>query len=170
MALPTWHEVDERLAALGAPCAAAEAHGMLCGLLALATPAARGIWLERAVGTEEAATPLDTLYDETARQLDDTTFGFELLLPPDDDAGLAERTEALASWCAGFASGAGLSGRSEAGLPAESREFLGDLTRISRAEVASEEDDEAAFAEVVEYVRMGVLLTRTECAGEQVAR
>ena len=169
MALPSWEEVDERLHALGAPCGPAEAHGVLCGLLALAAPAARSVWLERAAGTEEAVPPLDALYDETLRQLDDAAFGLELLLPDDERFGLAGRTEALANWCTGFASGAGLAGRAEADLPAESREFLGDLTRIARAEVASEEDDEAAFAEVVEYVRMGVLLTRTECAGRESA-
>lgn len=169
MALPAWHEVNERLDALGAPCAAAEAHGLLCGLLALAVPSARDVWLERAVGGKQAPAPLDALCDETARELDDVELGLELLLPGDDEADLGERTEALAQWCAGFASGAGLAGRRAADLPAESREFLEDVTRIAQAEVASDEDDEAAFAEVVEYVRMGVLLTRTECAGQGAA-
>lgn len=165
MSLPSWHEVEERLRAIDAPSSAAEAHGLLCGLLAMATPGAQAVWLERAVGTETATAPLDTLFDETARELDDTAFGFELLLPDDDEAGLEARTDAIAHWCTGFASGIGLSGRDANDLGEDAREFLEDVTRVAQAEVTTDDDDEAAFAEVVEYLRVGTLLVRTEAAG-----
>ena len=121
--------------------------------------------VERAAGTDNATAPLDALVDETARQLDDSAFAFELLLPGDDDAGLEARTDAVAQWCTGFASGIGLSGRAASDLGQDAREFLEDVTRIAQAEVTSEEDDEAAFAEVVEYLRVGTLLVRTEASG-----
>ncbi|MDZ7748892.1 MAG: UPF0149 family protein [Halofilum sp. (in: g-proteobacteria)] len=165
MSMPTWHEVEDRLRAIDAPTSAAEAHGLLCGLLAMAAPAAQAVWLERAAGTDNATAPLDVLVEETARQLDDSAFAFELLLPGDDDVGLEARTDAVGQWCTGFASGIGLSGRAASELGQDAREFLEDVTRIAQAEVTTDEDDEAAFAEVVEYLRVGTLLVRTEAAG-----
>ena len=162
MTLPTWDEVDEGLHALNAPCGPAEAHGMLCGLLAFAAPSARDVWLERAAGGARATAALEQLHDETLRQLDDPAFGFELLMPPEDGFTIGQRTDALAHWCTGFATGAGLSGLAEDALAEDVREFLVDVTRISQAEAASGEDDEAALAELVEYVRVGALLARTE--------
>lgn len=166
MSLPAWHEVGERLSALGAPISAAESHGLLCGLLCMRAEDARGLWTRRTFDDETAGdpppAPLDRLYDETLQQLDDTSFDFQLLLPDDDELDLAGRTAALADWCNGFAFGVAASGRDADRLPEESREFLYDVARIAQAEAAAEEDDEAAFAEVTEYVRMGALLTRTE--------
>lgn len=169
MPVPNWDDVDEALATAEAPCSASEAHGLLCGLLALAAARPRDTWRERALGSDAAAPVLDALYEETARQVDDADFGLELLLPDDERAPLADRTDALAQWCTGFATGAGLSGCAEAALSDDVREFLADVTRIAQAEAAAEEDDEAAYAEVVEYVRMGTLLARTECAREEAA-
>ncbi len=167
MTLPAWEEVEDRMAALQAPCGAAEAHGMLCGLLAAAAERPHPVWLERATGASEAVTPLDTLYQQTLAQIDDPEFGLELLLPDDEATDIVDRTEAVARWCSGFATGFGLSGRSEASLSAEVREYLGDITQVADVEATDEGDDEAALAEVIEYVRMGALLTRTECRGTQ---
>lgn len=169
MTLPGWHEVDDLLGELQAPVSAAESHGILCGLVATHARDARATWIRRSLDEEavpEAVPePLSRVHDESVRQLDDATFDFQLLLPADDERDLETRTAALAEWCNGFAFGVGASGWREDDLPAESREFLHDVARIAQAEVQGSEDDEAAFAEVVEYVRMGVLLTRTECGG-----
>jgi uncharacterized protein YgfB (UPF0149 family) len=167
MTLPTWEEVEDRLAALDAPCGAAETHGILCGLLAAAAENPRKHWLDRAVGTESAPEPLETLFEETLGRIDDPELGLDLLLPSDEAAGLSERTEALAQWCSGFAAGFGLAGRAESNLSTDVREYLSDITRVADVAVTSDADDEAAFAEVVEYVRMGALLTRTECRGNR---
>lgn len=168
MPLPTWQEMGHYLGTHEAPISAAESHGLLCGLLCMRADHARETWIQRTFDDaelSEAPAPLDRVYDETLHQLDDTDFDFELLLPDDEELGLAERTAALAEWCSGFGFGVGASGRDTEALGTESREFLYDAARIAQAEVAGDEDDEAAFAEVVEYVRMGVLLTRTESAG-----
>ncbi len=167
MSLPAWHEISDRLRALGAPISAAESHGLLCGLLCMRAPDAREQWIRRSLdddSTQTAPAPLDELYDQTLSQLDDASFDFQLLLPDDDARDLAGRTAALAEWCNGFAFGVGAAGCDRERLPAESLEFLQDITRIAQAEVTGEEDDEAAYAEVAEYVRMGVLLARTENA------
>lgn len=167
MSLPAWHEISDRLSTLGAPISAAESHGLLCGLLCMRAPDARAQWIRRSLdddGAQAAPAPLDRLYDETLAQLDDASFDFQLLLPADDELDLAGRTAALADWCNGFAFGVGAAGCDRERLPAQSLEFLQDITRIAQAEVAGEEDGEADYAEVAEYVRMGVLLARTENA------
>lgn len=166
MSLPSWDDVDARLRALAAPVTASESHGVLCGLLSMGEPEARAAWLEHVVGGGTAPEPLDSLHDETLRQLDDAVFEFELLLPG-DDTDLAERTAAVAEWCGGFAFGVGASRRAQETLPEDTAEFLADVTEIARAsgdDAVGAEDEEGAYTEVIEYLRVGTLLARTECA------
>lgn len=164
MGLPDWGAIGARLEALDARRSASECHGLLCGLLAVHAGEARSLFARLAVDAESPPELLGTLYEETLGQMDDEALDFHLLLPG-DDADLVTRTRALAEWCDGFVYGAGAGGRKAANLPAESAEFLRDAMNIARADAASAsgEGDEAALAELIEYVRMGVLLMRTEC-------
>ena len=165
MSLPEWDRIEARLEALEAGRSAAGCHGLACGLLAVHVPDARAQFARLLLDAEQPPELLATLFDETARQLDDATFDFQLLLP-DDGTDLASRTAALADWCDGFVFGVGAGGGRAADLPAESAEFLADAMRIASvdAEGAGGETDEAALAELIEYLRVGVLLVRTECA------
>ena len=90
---------------------------------------------------------------------------FQLLLP-DDDAVLMERALALSQWCQGFLYGFGTGGAvPREQLSAEVEEVLRDLTHISQAAVetgAEAEEEEQAYAEIVEYVRAGVQLIHDE--------
>ena len=106
----------------------------------------------------------------TAAQLDDEEMGFALWLPDDEDP-LEERTVALARWCSGFLAGLGSGGQIES-LSSEAREAIGDLQEIARAELSSSvagregsEEDEQAFAEIVEYVRVVAMTLREEFRG-----
>lgn len=120
---------------------------------------------------------LQDLYDETMRQLNDDEYGFSLLLPNDEQP-LRIRTEALVEWCDGFLFGLGAGEIKDfAQLPDDVNEISHDLAEISRAyhEDENTEADEAAYAELVEYVRVGVLviyealqLTREARAGNKV--
>jgi len=120
---------------------------------------------------------LQDLYDETMRQLNDDEYGFSLLLPNDEEP-LRIRTEALVEWCDGFLFGLGAGEIKDfAQLPDDVNEISHDLAEISRAyhEDESTEADEVAYAELVEYVRVGVLviyealqLTREARAGNKV--
>ncbi|MFP4648366.1 MAG: UPF0149 family protein [Halorhodospira sp.] len=163
-------EVTEVLEAVGAQMGAAEAHGMLAGMLTGADDTSQARWIAEVLAdTEprgEAARSclemLALLYDETSTALADDAMGFEPMLPAEEEP-LTERTRALASWCSGFLFGLG---RTEPGadseLPAEVREYLTDMAEIARvaAEPAEDEDDEGSFTELIEYVRIGVLLCR----------
>lgn len=164
MGLPEWEAIGARLEALGAERSASGCHGLLCGLLAMHAGGARERFARLALDAEAPPELLGTLFDETRRQLDDAAFDFQLLLPG-DDTDLATRTEALADWCDGFVFGVGTAGRDAGDLPAQSAEFLQDVMRIAQAdpEAIEGEADETAWTELVEYVRVGVLLARTEC-------
>lgn len=147
-----------------------EIHGMLCGMLCVdgATPA--HLWLDQ-LSSETAEVNLlgqDTLrelFEATVSQLGDVNLTFRLLLP-DDGQGLPTRTAALSRWCQGFLFGLGLSIDSDRQLPAELHEFFTDLTKISQVSYLdtgdATEGDEADYAEIVEYIRVGVILTNQE--------
>jgi len=87
--------------------------------------------------------------------------GFEPLLP-DDAVPLRLRVDALASWCGGFLYG--LSAHRKLDLRSmseEARETLRDFTDFTQAGFDSGGDletEEAAYAELVEYVRVGAQL------------
>ena len=169
----SYTELDRRLQDAGADSGAAEAHGLLCGILAAGGRTQAPVWLEHVLGagnTQSAPAQacselLAGLHADILRDLNDDAFGFSLLLPP-DDAPLPIRTRALSDWCGGFLYGLALGGfREDAGLPDTVREVMQDLYEISHAGFTSDppdEDDEAAFEEIGEYVRISVLLLHDE--------
>lgn len=164
MGLPAWEAIGARLEALDAEVTASECHGMLCGLLAVHVADPRRQFAHLAIDAEAPPELLGTLFDETLHQMDDEGLEFHLLLPG-DEVDLATRTQALADWCDGFIHGLGTAGRKVDDLPEQSAEFLRDAMNIARADAdtASGEGDEAALVELIEYVRVGALLMRTEC-------
>jgi len=110
------------------------------------------------------------IHQVTVAQMNDSDVDFELMLPDDDDP-LDDRVEALGIWSQGFVYGLAAGGMKEgADLPEDSQEFIKDIVEISRAgyavddeaDAAISEEDEVAFMEVCEYVRMGVLLVYEE--------
>ncbi|MCY1558840.1 hypothetical protein D9M68_958120 [compost metagenome] len=88
-----------------------------------------------------------------------------VLLLPSDDAPLRERAAALGQWCQGFLGGFGLTARDSA-LSAEAMEVLQDLSAIAQVQNALEEseDGENDYMEVMEYLRVALLLLFSECA------
>ena len=170
---PDYDDLVRALDDLESLSTASETHGVLCGLLL-----ARGVeleaWLQHVIGAadkvpgellqNELEALLQQLYRATVYQLEDPNLGFYLLLPR-DDAALGERADALAKWCEGFVYALGLGGVAENLLTEEDlKEFLANMSEISHAtaEREDDEDDEQAYVELVEYVRMGVLLATTE--------
>jgi hypothetical protein len=153
---------------------ASECHGMLCGLLCTVERFPEELWIEEvfassgAAGpvTERCATTLMVARQETQRHLGGTGYEFAPLLP-DDCAPLPERGKALAHWCRGFLYGLALGGLEEPmSSPKEVREVLGDLSEFTRLDVTGTEAEtnvmESDYAEIVEYVRVGVMLVHTE--------
>ncbi len=172
-------ELQAALEAAGCRWGASEAHGTLLGLACVdpQTPVVR--WVSE---IDRASEPpgggsrhsLGELGDRALAPLRDGEFGFSPLLP-DDDAGLIDRTGALAQWCQGFLYGLALTGfdpkRDGTG---DVPEALADMAEITRAQFSDEqalEESEAAYAELVEFVRVAVQLVFYELAtGRQANR
>jgi uncharacterized protein len=161
------------LADAGSPLSAAELHGGLCGALCAAGPEAGAAWLDRCAqecGPQAAfGELLDTLHRESWRALTGTEMEFAPLLPHDSEA-LAARVQALASWCNGFVVGLGLGGLhldADAQANEEILEIVRDFIEIGKADVDAEtesdvEEAESSYAEVAEFVRVGVQIVFEE--------
>lgn len=100
---------------------------------------------------------LERLGQQACSQLQAVDFSFQLLLPGEDEP-LAERLEALGSWCDWFNIGfsAGFM-RPQTDLSAELLEVLNDFSQLAEVEPQADpadEQDELNYMELVEYVRM----------------
>jgi uncharacterized protein YgfB (UPF0149 family) len=169
----TFREIARVLEGAGSQVVAAEGHGCLCGALCTSPDYSLARWLEELVAADEEAgeippdDALRLLFVDTQRALRGDEMEFEPLLP-DDDEPLERRAVALSQWCQGFlyGFGTGKPTRSE-DLNGQVNEVLRDLSHIAAASVdvgAAGEDEEEAYAEVVEYLRVGVQLVHDELA------
>ena len=168
---PDYIRIQTLLARARSLADAAEAHGTLAGCLCGAADYAFEDWL-REILPEGRAEPaavatLRELYTSTAQALLQPDMEFELLLPADAQP-IAARTAALAAWCQGFLYGLGAGAIPDAGgLPGEAGEIVRDFAEITRAGVDTgeeQESNESAYAELVEFVRVGVQLLFEELA------
>jgi uncharacterized protein YgfB (UPF0149 family) len=155
----------------------AESHGLACGLICCRAAETPGDFLGHLAAMRllpeqggALAAVMTELWERTARQIDDEEMGFELWLP-DDEEPLEDRTIALAQWCSGFLAGLGSGGQVDH-LSDEAREAIGDLQQIARAdlaappgEAAASSEDEEAYTEIVEYVRVVAMTMREEFRG-----
>jgi uncharacterized protein len=177
----TYEELETALDAAGSALGAAEAHGSLSGTLAASLAFRREEWITDLLSETEsperslhASEVLSALCRETAAQMSAPDMDFAPLLPP-DEMSLEARTAALAAWCSGFLAGIGSVPVPEAGWPETVREVVADFAEIARAAVGdddSEEDSEASYAELVEYVRASAQLVHEELVdprGEAIA-
>jgi len=157
----------------------AECHGLLCGLLCRDSSGTASDFMAQLSAMQLVVNPgaaldavLSEAYQNTVRQMDDEELGFSLWLPDDGEL-LEERTIALAQWCSGFLAGLGSSGQLDV-LSQEAKEAIEDLQQIARAEISAssqddteQEEDENAFMEIVEYVRIVALMMREEFRGPE---
>jgi uncharacterized protein YgfB (UPF0149 family) len=147
------------LQAAGAEESAAEAHGMLCGMLCagldrwqphLLAEAEEGDLLAR-----EAADELEALWQLSGRELRERRMPIQLLLP-EDERPVEERATALRDWSQGFLYGLGLGGKQKESLfRGEAGEALRDFSEIARMdleEFGQAEEAEEALMQLAEYL------------------
>ena len=180
---PDISQLEGLLFDVDAMLGATESHGALCGMLCAqgATEAAQ--WMLQVLGEHEetssdlqqAGKLLMQVHQLSVEQMNDSNVDFDLMLP-DDDEPLESRVEALGVWCQGFVFGLAVGGvKEDTDLPEDSKELIKDILEISRAGYIADdeaelnamaegdgEEDEVAFMEVTEYVRMGTLLIYEE--------
>lgn len=173
MTLPTFEETDAALRRARVLVDAAECHGALAGLLSGGKPTLKQRWLEQTLedtdpadaGVRDCRRLLEQLWNETQEALAGQEFSFEPLLPS-SEAGLGDRVEALSGWCDGFMYGLGLAEiESFDRLPPDVAEVLRDFADIGRGGLAlgnDAEEDEQAYAELSEYLRVGTQLVHDE--------
>jgi yecA family protein len=170
--------LDAALRRSGANWDAAQTHGLLAGQLAIGGSDGGFEWLTQVLeGTNEAdalraecAELLSDLFEMTYRQLAERLSEFKPLLP-DDETSMSDRTAALGRWCEGFLHGlvsrehgADLKERLSAQPLADIIKDVLEITRATTDEDADSESEEAAFVEIVEYVRVAAQLTYEELA------
>ncbi len=176
-ASPEHEDLEAALRRCGAGWDAAQAHGLLCGRLAVAGRSAGREWLDEVTGNltvadsnrDECEGLLAALLDTSVAKLAERQSAFQPLLP-DDAAPAEERAQALAHWCEGFLHGL-VSGPHAAALKARlgSEPVSGvikDLLEITRATAGDENEEtvEEAYTELVEYVRTAAQLVYEELA------
>jgi uncharacterized protein len=155
-------DFEDVLATAGGLADAAEAHGSLCGALCSVSPYRMQDWVNEilpdgVVLSEESAAMLERVFTATAAAFGEQGMEFEPLLP-DDEQPLNGRANALALWCTGFLYGLGTGSISDLeALNGDVGEIVRDFTEISRAtgdDAESDESNEQAYAELVEFIRV----------------
>jgi uncharacterized protein len=170
---PSFAAVEAALRRVGSHSDAAEAHGSLCGLACALGDAARSEWLTAVLEggdapAQDAKGILGSLASGTCSSLAEGDMSFRPLLPPDAEP-LAVRADCLALWCQGFnhglATGAHQRDANAALARGVTEEIVRDFTEMSRVafgEDEAESEGEAAYAELVEYIRVSVQLVFEE--------
>jgi uncharacterized protein YgfB (UPF0149 family) len=155
-------DFEDVLASAGGLADAAEAHGSLCGALCSISPYKMQDWLNEilpdgAAVSAESAAMIEKVFTATATSFGEQGMEFEPLLP-DDEQPLNGRANALALWCTGFLYGLGTGSISDLeALGGDVGEIVRDFTEISRAtgdDADSDESNEQAYAELVEFIRV----------------
>src|SRR5688572_27470604 len=167
MLAATYDEFEQVLRAARALPEPAEAHGTLAGALCSSRDFGLLEWLHEILPDDSPdedalrSSVLQNVYDSMVKSLAGNDANFQPLLP-DDEAPLEQRAEALSSWCQGFLYGLGSGNTADPSrVSSEAGEIIRDLTEITHVGVADDEENEeneTAFAEVVEFVRVGVQL------------
>ena len=176
--------LEDSLKRCGSSWDAAQTHGLLTGRLAIAGAPAGPDWLMHVLEgvdegnalRKECQKHLDTLYQSTFWQLSERLSEFEPLLPGDQDD-VWVRTAALAHWCEGFLHGLVSSKHGDSlkeRLGAEPlSDIIKDMLHITQAgldEESDEEENESAYVELVEYIRVAAQLCYEELADIRNAR
>lgn len=174
----SYDELDSALRRCGSTWDAAQTHGLLTGRLVVAGTPAGPEWLQQVLeGTngedalrKECEKMLDSLYQGTYWQLTERLSEFYPLLP-DDTTDTDLRTQAMAHWSEAFLHGL-VSSRHEQALKERLAaeplsDIIRDMLQITRAaidEESDEEDNEAAYVEIIEYIRVAAQLAYEELA------
>jgi uncharacterized protein len=173
MLAATYDEFERVLREARALPEPAEAHGNLAGALCSSRDYGLIEWLHEILPEDSPdqealqSSVLQNVYDSMVRSLGGVDTDFQPLLP-DDETPLSRRAEALSSWCQGFLYGLGSGSTADPSrVSTEAGEIIRDLTEITHVGVdpgEENEENENAFAEVVEFVRVGVQLLFVELA------
>lgn len=160
----TYQELANALKKADSSFKPAEVHGFICGILAATGGKLDNTWIKTFTGAKKNRALndcLQQLLETSYHEMSEFSFEFSLLLPEDEEPILI-RSESLGAWCEGFLTGLNkyhvpLKNRS----PSDTTESINDMIEISQInfdEVSEDDEDENAYFELVEYVRLAVLM------------
>lgn len=142
----------------------AKAHGILCGFACVKPKIDLQDWLGEVL-PNMSDKPLDQsthaqlaqIHNNTLLQLNDATLDFQPLIA-DEDYPLREQADTLIQWCQGFLVGLGLGKISVSDEDVSA--MIKDFSEISGldTEILENEQNAQDLSEIIEFVRMGVLL------------
>jgi len=172
MPIPDHASVNEALERAGSGLDASECHGLICGVLSLDGEALPELWMAEIAHDLEPGDALaseslrivEELGEQTRRQFLDPDLDFQLLFP-DEDEPLTARVDAMKRWSLGYGFGLAIAGlKDPADLPDDSAEIVRDIAQFARTSIEDDEseENEVAYTELVEFLRMGVLLVHAE--------
>lgn len=164
--LPSFTKLNQALAKAKVKLHPSQLHGIICGIICGGRDGQASLGgLVKGEENQTLQKELTTLYEINKKQLQDFLFELKLILPP-ETANLSARAEALTLWCQGFLTGLKISDvpieHREAGELTEAIDDLIEITKMNYEDVVANEEDETAFTELVEYVRMAVILIYQE--------
>jgi len=166
--IPTYENVFSALSKVKASTSPSEAHGLLCGIICGFGDEEENLLFNKFFGLDESDELFGYLcdvYKATSEQLKSTELNFDLLLPEDEEP-LPNRVDALREWCQGFLIGLEtVEFQEDENQSLEAEEALMDLTEFSVMEfspVGDQNEDEEAYQEILEFVKVAVLLLYTE--------
>lgn len=173
-----YDQLNDALRRAGSTWDAAQAHGLLSGRLAVAGVAAGPAWVQQVLdGTDpanasvkECETRLLHLMQATHRDFAERLSQFMPVLP-DDGNSRAERAAGIAHWSEGYLHGI-VSAEAEDAVRKRLADepiagIIKDLLAMTRATVdddADREEDEEAYAEIIEYLRTAAQIVYEELA------
>lgn len=162
--LPSYTELTSILQKVQPNCHVSQIHGLLCGYICATAGDIIDFWNSVFPGVKKSRKGqeiLKALYESTYHQLSEFSFEFAILLP-EDSGDINIRAESLGLWCQGFLTGLEQSDISSRTLEnAELKEALDDIIEIAQlsfGDIDNNEEDEVAYFELVEYVRLSALM------------
>ncbi|WP_148085472.1 YecA family protein [Buttiauxella warmboldiae] len=165
--MPDYDLVGQLLNQQGVGLTASEMHGLISGMLcggnkdASWQPLLHDLTNEGLAFGQNLADTLRQMHGATGDALEDDGFLFQLYLPDGDDVSVFDRADALAGWVNHFLLGLGVTQPKLDKVTGETGEAIDDLRNIAQLGYDEDEDQEElemSLEEIVEYVRVAVLL------------
>ena len=171
-----YDQINDALRRSGSSWDAAQAHGLLSSRLAVGGILGGQAWLAQLqedldssnASDKECAAVLSSMIQPTFTALTERLSAFSPLLPEDGDTAEC-RIDALAHWCEGYLHGLVSTDRGEAVRKRLAERPISDIikdmleiTRAGGGDDDDEEGDEAAYVEIVEYLRVAAQLVYEE--------
>jgi len=166
--LPSFSQITELLEEAELFTSASELHGILSGFICGGIDLDSKGWLphlndviNEGMGLPPKAKKLaNAIHAQIVSQVTDDGLGFSLLVPNDEQP-LDDRCDAMSQWAQGFLLGFGMVQQALNQATEEIQELIKDIRDISQVSLDFEEENEEfeiAYAEIVEYLRIGAML------------